>query len=215
MYHIGIALCLGALSGILVGTLVRHGLRTKPASTRDQAPIPADAPQGDAMPVDMSHPAVRYARAFMDADYDYIIEHTDWMQKRLRRAQLETGHGEYAAEAREALRRSLSEHTIAGNQLRLEGVEDQYVFVRGAELAVQSIDAGRKDLSGSVTHRVWLRVTYPVRIHALRDRQSLPIRSLTVGVNISAEGYIIKAGIFGNLEIDEGSITYWDPEPGG
>jgi hypothetical protein len=56
-----------------------------------------------------------------------------------------------------------------------------------------------------------MRVTYPSRRGALRDGKGIPIRSITVGVNVSTEGLALKANVIGNLDIDWESISYdWD-----
>ena len=42
---------------------------------------------------------------------------------------------------------------------------------------------------------------------ALRDEAGRPIRSIVVGVDVSPDGCIVKAGILGNVELDRESIA--------
>jgi len=42
---------------------------------------------------------------------------------------------------------------------------------------------------------------------ALRDEAGRPIRSIVVGVDVSLDGCIVKAGILGNVELDRESIA--------
>lgn len=160
--------------------------------------------------------ALRYARACQSGDCDEIIGLTGWMRDRLRRSALETPGDEAQEAVRDELRARLQERTVEGNRLRPEGVEDMYVFAPGTQVEFVASDRGREDLSEVVRERVWLRVTYPAPDRALRDETGRPIRSIIVGVNVSAEGYIVKAGVLGNLDVDRDSISYaWDEGQGG
>ena len=151
--------------------------------------------------------ALRYAQALKEGDWETVIDQTLWMRERLDYVRLEGGGEEAAAREREHLARRLAERSPEENQLRPEGVEDQFVFAPGAEIAVAGVDAGRDDLERPVAARTWLRVTYPRQAQALRDAQNLPIRALTAGVNVDEKGYVLKAGVVGNLEIDMDSIS--------
>jgi len=51
-------------------------------------------------------------------------------------------------------------------------------------------------------------VSYPAPTQSLKDENGTPIKWLRVGVNVSADGYVLKAGVIGNLEIDFESISY-------
>ncbi len=150
--------------------------------------------------------AQRYASAVQGGDCARAIELTWWMQERLR---LTIKSGKDAqGPAMEDLCNSIKERTAEGSRLRPEGIEDQYVFAPLAQVAVTSLDAGRQDLVKPVMERVWIHVSYPVPTQAIRDGNGTPIKSLTVGVNVSTDGYVLKAGVIGNLEIDIDSISY-------
>ena len=155
--------------------------------------------------------ALRYATAFQQDAWDEIVDTTCWMQQRLTRVQIETGSTDARDEARVRLLERVSSRSVEGNQLRLEGIEDQYVFVRGAELAVVALDAGNQGLEQATKDRTWIRVTYPSRREALRDAKGIPIRSITIGVNVSPDGLVLKANIIGNLDVEWTSISYdWE-----
>jgi hypothetical protein len=70
-------------------------------------------------------------------------------------------------------------------------------------------------LSKPVQERVWLLVTYPAADRALCDETGKAIRSIRVGVNVSPDSYVVKAGVVGNLDIDRDSISYWADDQGG
>ena len=150
--------------------------------------------------------AQRYASAVRAGDCARAIELTWWMQERLRFA-LKSGKDAQGS-AMEDLCSSLKDRTTDGSRLRPEGIEDQYVFAPLAQVAVTRLDAGRQDLVKPVMERVWIHVSYPVPTQALRDDNGTPIKSLTVGVNVSTDGYVLKGGVIGNLEIDFESISY-------
>ena len=152
--------------------------------------------------------AVRYAAAFQQDAWDDIVTMTCWMQQRLVRVQIETGSTAARDEARARLRERISDRRVEGNLLRPEGVEDQYVFVSGATVEPIGFDPGRTGLEQPTKDRTWMRVTYPSRRGALRDDKGIPIRSITVGVDVSTEGLALKANVIGNLDIDWESISY-------
>ena len=151
--------------------------------------------------------ALVYARAFQAGDCEPVIAMTDWMQQRLEWVR---GHGG-APEAEQAARQELCERIAvrdpAGNRLRREGIEDRYVFLPGASVEVASVDAGRQDLSAETARRVWLRVSYTSPESAPRDEAGRAVSSLLAGVNLSAGGRGLKAGIVGTVEIDDMSIS--------
>ncbi len=150
--------------------------------------------------------AQRYVSAVQARNCARAIELTWWMQERLRFA-IKSGEDAQGS-AMEDLCNSLKDRTAEGNHLQLEGIEDQYVFAPLAKVEVSGLDAGRQDLVKPVVERVWMLVSYAVPTQALRDENGTPIKSLTVGVNVSADGYVLKAGVIGNLEIDFESISY-------
>lgn len=160
--------------------------------------------------------AMRYARALQQGDYDEAIRMTLWMQDRLRYVRMGSDEPETVEAARRELKRSLARRALEDNHLRAEGVEDQYVFAPGARLELIRVEEGRDDLERPAKECAWIRVTYPGASNALRDETGVPIRSLAVGVNVSADGYILKSGIIGNLEVDRDSIAYdWASLQGG
>jgi hypothetical protein len=49
----------------------------------------------------------------------------------------------------------------------------------------------------------------------LRNQSGIPIRALRVGVNVSTDDCVPKAGVTGNLDIDRKSISHeWDKDEG-
>ncbi|MFO7977002.1 MAG: hypothetical protein R6V12_20515 [Candidatus Hydrogenedentota bacterium] len=160
--------------------------------------------------------ATRYARALQEGRADEVIRMTHWMQKRLQRVRLSCSAPADEEGARAELRRDILTRTLEGNRLRPEGVKDKYIFAPGAKLSVVGSDKGEHLCDGAlscpVKERTWLRVVYPNPVTALRDEMGRPIRSIVVGVNISDEGYVVKAGVLGNLEIryDTISMVYDD-----
>lgn len=206
----------GMLAGTLVGFLIKNGANRWPG----HAPAPSDASLSRASGMHMeaadAAAALRYAQALMDGDWDTVIDQTLWMRERLDHVRLESGSEEAVARERMRLMQWLAERTPPENQLRPEGVEDQFVFAPGTAVAVARVDAGRDDLERPVVSRAWLRVTFPRRDQALRDARNLPVRAITVGVNVDNNGRVLKAGVIGNLEIDEDSISRdWESVQGG
>lgn len=197
-----------ALVGAVIGLTTALGIRYMLAPEVPTAPATAE------MALQADHPALRYAWAFQEGDWDYIIDHTSWIQERLRYEQARTGDEAAAQTTRLDIARKLGDRSEPGNRLRDTGVEDQYVFRPEAALEVVGRDAGRDDLDRPAAERVWFRVTFPSASNALYDAAGLAIRTITVGVNVSPEGYILKANVDGNLDMDWDSITYWGPGAG-
>lgn len=133
---------------------------------------------------------------------------TAWMRDRVKAVLLEDQEPGAQARVREELCDRMQWRTTEGNQLRLEGVEDQYVFAPGTRLDLLRADTGRSDLDAPVRKRYWIRVTFPVPSRALADSQGRPIRSLAAGVNISRDDTVLKANVVGNLEMDFSSFLY-------
>ncbi len=156
--------------------------------------------------------AVEYARAFQNDAWDRIIQRTCWMQERLVHAQVEGGTPAARDTAMAQLRERLSDRRIEGNRLRPEGVEDQYVFTRDADIEPLGADEGGATLERATKDRTWFRVAYPSPATALRDEEGQPIHALTVGVSVSEDGLVLKAGVIGNLDIDPLTIDYWNAE---
>lgn len=150
--------------------------------------------------------AFQYVSAVQSGVCARAIELTWWMQERLQFAAKNSGDGE--SMARQELCDSITVRARGGNRLRSEGVEDQYVFTPMANVEVAALDPGRQDLAKPPMERVWLRVSYPVPTQALHDENGRPIKSLRVGMSLSSDGYVLKAGAIGNLEIDFDSVSY-------
>ncbi len=163
----------------------------------------------------LSSVAWRYALAVRDNNCAEVIRMTLWMNERLDRVRAAHGDSERLEAAREALCRRITRRVIEGNQLTAEGVEDPYIFAPGVELNLVGVDGGAAGLERPVAERSWIRVTYPNRRRALRDQEGQPIRSIVVGVNVSQDGYVLKAGFIGNLDVDRDSIHYVWPRPEG
>ena len=154
--------------------------------------------------------ALEYVAAYQQGRLDDIVRLTCWMQDRLGRLRSGSVGPEELAEAVEALEARSRDRSEEGNQLREEGVEDQYVFAAGAVVEAVGMDSGRDDLERPAKDRTWVRITYPARPAALRDEDGLPIRSLVAGINVSEEGLVLKANVVGNLDIAVDSIqTHW------
>jgi hypothetical protein len=149
-----------------------------------------------------------YAKAVQEGDADSVIAMTLWMQERVERIRLEAQTAAQQDTALEQLKANMRNRRLERNQLGPEGIEDQYIFSAGATLTVAGVDEGRSDLARPAARRVWIRVTYPSRSAALHDANGKAIRAVTVGVNISEDGYVLKAGVLGNLDIDVESLTY-------
>jgi hypothetical protein len=155
--------------------------------------------------------AEAYAAALQDGDLEKVVELTCWMQERMLRVQIQTEVPENRMAERAELVRQLRDRSPENNFLRKEGVEDQYIFAPSVHVECIGIDAGRGDLERPARSRTWFRVTYPSQHGALRNENGAPVHSLTVGVDISKEGYVLKASVLGNLDIDWPSISYkWD-----
>ncbi|MFP4192230.1 MAG: hypothetical protein ACLFU6_09190 [Candidatus Hydrogenedentota bacterium] len=163
----------------------------------------------------LSSVAWRYALAVRDNNCAEVIRMTLWMNERLDGVRAAHGDSEELEAAWKALCRRISLRAIEGNQLTAEGVEDPYIFAPGVDLELMGVDKGAAGLKRPVAERSWIKVTYPDQGRALRDDEGRPIRSIVVGINVSQDGYILKAGVIGNLEVDRESIHYSWPGPEG
>ncbi|MBI2434126.1 MAG: hypothetical protein HYV26_14815 [Candidatus Hydrogenedentes bacterium] len=155
-----------------------------------------------------AEPALRYARALQEGNWEEAVALTQWMQERLERVAADSTSDKVVTDERKRLVDKLSEWTVSENQVRAEGIEDQYIFSPGSTLAAVRVDGGRPDLEAVSVRRVWLRVTYPEQTRAPRDMENRVLRSLTVGVNVSEAGRVLKANVLGNLEIDWSSALF-------
>lgn len=207
------ALLIGAILGAGVGVYIRYfGLNPEAMSAKGTSET---APSGSSDDEDSSiedSVAWDYARAYQEGNWERVLDLTPWAQERLALVRQSEGP---EAEAREHdnLLAGFGTRSIVENQLQDSGIEDQYVFTPGAMLRFDSVDEGREDLEAPVARRTWLVVTYPAREKAPLDSESIPIRSVRVGINVSHEGQILKANVVGNLDIDWASIRYdWPDE---
>ena len=199
---------LAALAGAVLGIFLGGGYRffsgahaVAPGGVQQ---APEQAPESDPC----THGAVQYAEAYQHGDWDYVLAHTLWIQDRLTYEAAQGGGAEAEQSARLELMARVSDRSVAGNHLVEGGVADQYVFRPGAQVEVIRADEGREDLHRPAACRAWLRVTYPLPENALLDVLGLPVRELTVGVNVDASGYVLKASVYGNVEIDWDSVVY-------
>lgn len=149
-----------------------------------------------------------YASAILEGRCGDVIAMTWWMEERLRHVRMTTSNAQDVEDAMEDLCARTIKRTPEGNRLGPEGIEEQYVFRPGASFQVIGADEGRDDLEKPVLHRTWIEVTYSTEVQALRDRSGNAIKSLIVGVNVSKDGYVLKAGVIGNLDIDLDSLLY-------
>lgn len=202
------------VAAILVGALGGWGMwywgppimSAQPRPPAQAAPMMAvieAAPSGPAVEA-----ALRYADAVALADCPDVIARTQWMQDRLAYVQRTEGTPEADAAAREDFCRRMSVRSTEGNQLSLEGVGDQYLFRPGGQWTPFAVEPGSPGLEKPAQARVWFRVQFPDVVRALRDAAGHPIRSLDAAVHLSADGFVLKAGVEGNLEIDWDSLVY-------
>jgi hypothetical protein len=197
----------------VAGFFVWHGA-AQPRKIELLAGAKPEAPAGTAKPSpepprhEQDSLAMRYAVAVQNGNCDVIIPHTEWMRERLKTVLAGGADGEVNDKVRGDLCDKIQKRPSEGNQLRKEGVEDQYVFAPGAVFEWISADSGRTDLETTVKRRTWIRVTFPLRSRALADRTGRPIHSLVVGINVSADDCVVKANVVGNLDIDYGSFKF-------
>ena len=118
------------------------------------------------------------------------------------------GIGALLYEARRELCRRLTDRRLENAQFGPSGVEDRYIFMPGADVEVIGVEGGRDDLSRNTEECVVFQVTYPAPERALRDEQGQPIRSLKTRVWVSREGFVLKAGVLGDAEVDPASFQY-------
>ncbi len=191
----------GLASGAIIGAPQQSDASKPPVQTAPETPV--------------GNVALRYATAVQQGNCHEVLRQTLWINERLNRVRRESGE-EAADEVREELCARVQKRSVEHNVLRLEGVKDQYIFAPGAQFELVQIDEGAPDLERPVKERTWIRVTYPYRERALRDMAGNPIRALTVGVNISHDGYVLKAGVIGNLQIDRTTVCFdWERLEGG
>lgn len=138
-----------------------------------------------------------------------MIGLTWWMQERLEFIRGGADQPDAAVEkAREALCEGIRDAIGGEPVLRAEGIEDGHVFTRHARFAVEGVTRAREDLAKPALAEVWMRIEYPNPGGAPRNAGGRPVKAMRVGVNVSADGYVLKAGVVGNLDVDYDSIAY-------
>lgn len=213
---IGVGVALGSTLG---WGLVAYSSRIDAEVQRANAPqkTPAPPSSGGAISLEglQNHPGMRYAEAVKAGDWDEVMRRTPWIRERLEYVSVNEGGEEAKQLALSELREQFMDRSPGGveNHLRPEGVEDQYLFNAAAQLEPIAVDQGLDGLEAPVESRLWIRVTYPTRELALRDMNQLPLRSLVAGVNVGANGDILKANTVGNAEIKAGSMQYFSNLP--
>lgn len=211
---------LGSLAAIVcLAVLLQGDTNTAEATVPppQAEPVSAAANQeGTPAPPEVSvSAAMRYAQAVQNGDADEMMRTVVWVAERMERIALDTADADGRKAAQERLAQHLLERKVEGNQLRPEGIEDQYVFAPGATLEWVAVDDGRDDLERPAKERTWIRVTFPSPIRAPVGRSGQAIRSMLVGVNMDENERVLKAGIIGNLDIDTKAIEYWTSPQGG
>lgn len=188
----------------------QSGLGVPPPLPEIRPAAPPARARGEAPGGELDAPvAMGYAIAMQEGHCDGLIARTWWMQERMQHARR---MGENELTAREELCERVLDRRVEDNRLRAEGVRDAYVFTPGAKVTAVARDEGRDDLAKPVDYRIWIEVEYPMESQALHDDAGRPIRSLRAGLNISPEGFVLKAGVLGTAELDWESIAYWESE---
>lgn len=157
---------------------------------------------------DASRRALEYAQSVKNGDCDQVVALTWWMQERLQWISLQAESPEKLKRVRHEMCSTLQDRTDQDNRLSVHGVADQYILVPGVRVEAVDVDSGRSDLAKPVANRTWIRVEFPMESQALRDLEGRPLRSLRAGINVSTDGYVLKAGVIGNLDIDWDSFNY-------
>jgi len=198
----------------MLGAIAGTAIKLQMSAASSGGPSGETMGEGDGDPSGTVERSVawQYAEAYQEGDWGKVHSLTPWVQERLDYVQ-ETEGPEAVATERDALMATIGTRTLDENYLRETGVDDQYVFTPSARITFDSFDEGRDDLEAPVARRTWFKVVYSVREKAMLDRDSIPIRSLRVGVNVSRDGLVLKANIIGNLDIDWNSIKYDWPSP--
>lgn len=150
--------------------------------------------------------AERYIAGIRDGNCAQVIDLTWWMQERLRR-NAESATPQPSQVVRDELCASIQRDDPDGFKLSVEGIDDQYVLTPGIEYTIIGADEGAANLAKLPAERVWAEIRYRADESTPRDENDRAIRVLRVGINISADGYVLKAGIRGNLDIDVPSVA--------
>lgn len=165
---------------------------------------------------DRDDPAVQYALAVQEGHCERVMDMTQWIRERIAYVQTTQGNSGAVDEVRDAICAEMQDRPVEQSVLTREGIEDRFAFPPGASLRVVRRDSGRNDLDDAVGHRTWLEVVYPVERYAPRTEHGAFVRSMVVGVNVSPEGMVVKAGVVGNLDVDPASVRIEESvSPGG
>lgn len=206
-----LAICIGAVAGGLVAGLLQQTVfneKARDAEARPAASAELEALRNEAPEVEA---ALSYVQAIQSSDVETVIQRVFWLRERVAYIDNSLTVEAERLGAHQHLREDLLRWDEAQNVLSAEGVDDHYVFAPGALIEIAGMDEGLPNLDAPTARRIWLRVVYPVPRTALRDREGRPIQALTVGLNLEAQGLVLKANIIGNLDIDWNSIVLHPP----
>lgn len=151
-------------------------------------------------------PALRYAVAVQEGHCEQVMEMTRWIRERIAYVKATETDPAAVEQTREEICADMQERPVEQNVITPEGIEDKFAFPPGASIEVVRRDQGHPGLDEPLSHRTWLRVRYPVERYAPRDQLGRIVQSMVVGVNVSEQGMIVKAGVRGNIEVDESAI---------
>lgn len=187
-------LAFGVMVGFLAATWVLAALSIgRPSSPKPQTPQYSAPPQ-----LDRADPGLVYATAVRDDDCATALPMVAWMTDRL---DWTAKQGLAVDGVRAELCGRITGVMGGPATVRNEGIDDAAVLVPSAQIEFVRVDGGLSDLGDLVSHRTWLRITYPDPHDAPRNRNGRPLKSLLAGVNIAQNGQVLKAAIIGNLEL--------------
>lgn len=152
--------------------------------------------------------AMAYVEAAIACDCEEIIARTEWMQTRLEEMENSGATAEEMAADRSRLCETFCTREEDGFQVVDEGVRDPYLFFPGVEYSFVGQDEGREDLEVPVAARAWIALRFPSPTRCLRDPDGRAISGITVGLNMTADGLVAKAGVLGNAELQWESVRY-------
>lgn len=149
--------------------------------------------------------ASNYIEALQHDRCEEVIGLTWWMKERL---DYVTSRGEDIATAKSDLCTLALERRSDEAMITSEGIHDKYIFPPGAIARPLRSDAGLDYLAKPVSYRLWFEVSYEGVELPPRGSEGRPITKMRVGLNVSDDGYILKAGVLGTAEVNEDSIVY-------
>lgn len=204
MVPIVVAIVFGLAGGL---ALWYWGAPTQSVFERSEPAVPQGTETLSPSEIESGGIVERYTRAVQQGMCDEISEITWWMQERIAYVR-QTGSAEELAEARANLCEAATSRDSGRRMIGGEGIADQYVFRPESTWRIVRVDEGRDDLSKPVGERAWLKVTHSLKTRAPLDEMGNPIRSMMVGINVSTDNFVLKAGVRGNVEIDFDSFQY-------